>query len=101
MGAVTADSPVRSLYGPLRSLAMQRVDVALRVAVMIRAGYTHREMVDRLEITASKLRRALDDLRQISDSIEIGERPEEPSSPLSSAHSSAHPLPRDPPARSL
>jgi hypothetical protein len=37
IGAV-ADPPVRELYEPLRSLAMQRVEVALRVAVMVRAG---------------------------------------------------------------
>jgi hypothetical protein len=38
MGAMTANPPVRTLYGPLRSQAMQRVEIALRVAVMVRAG---------------------------------------------------------------
>jgi hypothetical protein len=75
IGAV-ADPPVRELYEPLRSLAMQRVEVALRVAVMVRAGISRGEVAERLGISAKLVRRAIDDLQAVADQVEIGERPD-------------------------
>ena len=39
-----------------------RVDTALRVAVLVRAGFTHKEIGERLDVPASKVRRAFEDL---------------------------------------
>ena len=42
------DDYVRQIYGPLRDRALARVDLAMRVAVMTRAGMTRAETAERL-----------------------------------------------------
>ena len=44
------DQSLRELYVPLREQAMARADVALKVAVMGRAGFSRGEMADRLAL---------------------------------------------------
>jgi DNA-directed RNA polymerase specialized sigma24 family protein len=75
-GALALVEPsLRELYVPLREQAMARVDVALRVAVLVRAGFPRQEIADKLGVKTGEVRRAIDELRAISDSIELGDRP--------------------------
>lgn len=72
---MTDDVDVRELYGPLRERALARVQLALKVAVMARAGIARSEMAVRLDATPREVRRAIDDLQAIADQIEVGDRP--------------------------
>jgi hypothetical protein len=56
---------------------MVRVDVALKVAVMQRAGISRGEIAARLDITPREVRAAVTDLQDVADRIEIGDRPGE------------------------
>jgi hypothetical protein len=71
---VTADE-LHALYAPLREHAMARVDLALKVAVMARAGITRADMATRLGASPGQVRRAVTDLQDIADQIELGDRP--------------------------
>ncbi len=69
------DPSLRELYVPLREQAMAGVDVALKVAVMARAGVSRGETADRLGISAREVCEAVEALKEVAHLIEIGERP--------------------------
>ena len=59
---MTADE-LHALYVPLREQAMARVDLALKVAVMARAGIARADMATRLDASPREVRRAVTDER--------------------------------------
>jgi hypothetical protein len=71
---VTADD-LHTLYVPLRELALAKVDLALKVAVMAQAGIARSEMAVRLNASPREIRRAVEDLRAIANEIELGDPP--------------------------
>ena len=72
-----ADRPVHQLYIDPRGLALAAVETALKVAVMVRAGFTRGEIASRLDISARAVRQAVADLQEVSDAIDLGDRPGE------------------------
>ncbi len=64
------------LYAGLRELALERVELALKVAVLSRAGISRAEQAERLGVKTRQVTDAVRDLQGIADRIDLGERPE-------------------------
>jgi predicted transcriptional regulator len=68
-------SDPRLLYDPLRARALERVELALKVAVLVRLGCTRGEIADRLGVTTRDVRDTIGELQDVAAEIELGDRP--------------------------
>ena len=71
----TRPRTINEIYDGLRAQAMERVEVAMKVAVMQRAGISRGEIAERLGVRMHDVREAVENLQAIAHLIEMGERP--------------------------
>ena len=62
----TPQTRYRELHRRLQAQALERVDVALRVAVLTRAGVPRQEIAEQLGVGAREIREAVADLKAIA-----------------------------------
>jgi hypothetical protein len=70
-----AEPSVQELYPGLRAQALEKVQLAMKVAVMQQAGISRGEIAERLGVSTRAVREAVEDLQGIAHLIELGERP--------------------------
>jgi hypothetical protein len=75
MIAAVAEPSAREIFAALRQQALQRVELALTAAVPSRARFPRQQTADRLEVPISQVRRAIADLQDVAEQIDLGERP--------------------------
>jgi hypothetical protein len=74
-GVATRPRTINEICACPREQGMARVELAMRVAVMQRAGISRGEIAARLDVPMREVREAVEALQAIAPFIELGERP--------------------------